>query len=109
STLYAFSRYDLHPVATCIPCTALFRSGGMMSVTGERDDLPGGGPQKAGLAFADLTTGLYAAIAIQAALLSREKIGEGQHIDMALDRKSTRLNSSHVKNSYAVFCLKQKR
>jgi crotonobetainyl-CoA:carnitine CoA-transferase CaiB-like acyl-CoA transferase len=58
--------------------------GGMMSVTGERDDLPGGGPQKAGLAFADLTTGLYAAIAIQAALLSREKTGEGQHIDLAL-------------------------
>ena len=58
--------------------------GGMMSVTGERDDLPGGGPQKAGLAFADLTTGLYAAIAIQAALLSRHKTGEGQHIDMAL-------------------------
>ena len=58
--------------------------GGMMSVTGERDDLPGGGPQKAGLAFADLTTGLYAAIAIQAALLSRISTGEGQHIDMAL-------------------------
>ncbi|WP_122901192.1 CaiB/BaiF CoA-transferase family protein [Acinetobacter sp. B51(2017)] len=58
--------------------------GGMMSVTGERDDLPGGGPQKAGLAFADLTTGLYAAIAIQAALLSRHQTGEGQHIDMAL-------------------------
>lgn len=58
--------------------------GGMMSVTGERDDLPGGGPQKAGLAFADLTTGLYSAIAIQAALLSRVKTGEGQHIDMAL-------------------------
>lgn len=58
--------------------------GGLMSVTGERDDLPGGGPQKAGLASADLTTGLYSAIAIQAALLSREKTGEGQHIDMAL-------------------------
>ena len=51
---------------------------------GERDDLPGGGPQKAGLAFADLTTGLYAAIAIQAALLSRVSTGQGQHIDMAL-------------------------
>ncbi|MFU9047784.1 CaiB/BaiF CoA transferase family protein [Acinetobacter tibetensis] len=58
--------------------------GGMMSVTGERDDLPGGGPQKAGLAFSDLTTGLYSAIAIQAALLSRVSTGEGQHIDMAL-------------------------
>ena len=56
----------------------------MMSVTGERDDLPGGGSQKVGLAFADLTTGLYAAIAIQAALLSRVTTGEGQHIDMAL-------------------------
>lgn len=42
------------------------------------------GHQKAGLAFADLTTGLYAAIAIQAALLSRVTTGEGQHIDMAL-------------------------
>ena len=58
--------------------------GGMMSVTGERDDLPGGGPQKAGVAFSDLTTGLYAAIAIQAALLSRVNTGEGQYIDMAL-------------------------
>lgn len=58
--------------------------GSMMSVTGERDDLLGGGPQKAGLAFADLTTGLYSAIAIQASLFSREKTGEGQNIDMAL-------------------------
>ncbi|MFC3608865.1 CaiB/BaiF CoA transferase family protein [Stutzerimonas tarimensis] len=58
--------------------------GGLMSITGERDDLPGGGPQKLGVAFADLTTGLYATVAIQAALLSREKTGLGQHIDMAL-------------------------
>ncbi|MEG2433788.1 MAG: CaiB/BaiF CoA-transferase family protein, partial [Acinetobacter sp.] len=39
--------------------------GGLMSVTGEKDDLPGGGPQKVGVAFADLTTGLYSTIAIQ--------------------------------------------
>jgi len=58
--------------------------GGLMSITGERDDLPGGGPQKAGVAVADLTTGLYSAIAIQAALLSRACTGKGQHIDMAL-------------------------
>lgn len=58
--------------------------GGMMSITGERDDLPGGGPQKVGVAFADLMTGLYSTVAIQAALLSREKTGLGQHIDMAL-------------------------
>ena len=58
--------------------------GGLMSVTGEKDDLPGGGPQKVGVAFADLTTGLYSTIAIQAALLNRTITGLGQHVDMAL-------------------------
>lgn len=58
--------------------------GGLMSVTGERDDLPGGGPQKVGVAVADLFTGLYATVAIQAALRHAERTGEGQHIDMAL-------------------------
>ncbi|MCH4244004.1 CaiB/BaiF CoA transferase family protein [Acinetobacter gerneri] len=58
--------------------------GGLMSVTGEKDDLPGGGPQKLGVAFSDLTTGLYSTIAIQAALLNRHLTGLGQHIDMAL-------------------------
>ena len=57
---------------------------GLMSITGERDDLPGGGPQKAGVAVADLMTGLYATIAIQAALIDRQKTGVGQHCDMAL-------------------------
>jgi formyl-CoA transferase len=58
--------------------------GGLMSVTGERDDLPGGGPQKAGVALVDLMTGMYATIAIQAALVHRDRSGEGQYIDMAL-------------------------
>jgi crotonobetainyl-CoA:carnitine CoA-transferase CaiB-like acyl-CoA transferase len=58
--------------------------GGLMSVTGERDDLPGGGPQKVGVAVADLFTGLYATVAIQAALRHAERTGSGQHIDMAL-------------------------
>ncbi|SES09091.1 CaiB/BaiF CoA transferase family protein [Halopseudomonas bauzanensis] len=58
--------------------------GGLMSITGERDDLPGGGPQKTGVAFSDLMTGLYSTIAIQAALINREKTGRGQHCDMAL-------------------------
>nr|WP_174505963.1 CaiB/BaiF CoA-transferase family protein [Acinetobacter sp. Marseille-Q1620] len=58
--------------------------GGLMSVTGEKDDLPGGGPQKLGVAFSDLTTGLYSTIAIQAALLNRHVTGLGQYIDMAL-------------------------
>src|SRR5258706_7477201 len=58
--------------------------GGLMSVTGERDDLPGGGPQKVGVAVSDLFTGMYATSAILAALLHRERTGEGQYIDMAL-------------------------
>lgn len=58
--------------------------GGLMSITGERDDLQGGGPQKVGVAIADLTTGLYASIAILAALNHRHVTGEGQYIDMAL-------------------------
>jgi len=58
--------------------------GGLMSITGEKDDLPGGGPQKVGVAFSDLATGLYSTIAIQAALLNRHETGLGQYIDMAL-------------------------
>jgi crotonobetainyl-CoA:carnitine CoA-transferase CaiB-like acyl-CoA transferase len=58
--------------------------GGLMSVTGERDDRPGGGPQKVGVAVADLTTGLYSAIAVLAALAHRSQTGQGQYIDMAL-------------------------
>jgi crotonobetainyl-CoA:carnitine CoA-transferase CaiB-like acyl-CoA transferase len=58
--------------------------GGLMSVTGERDDLPGGGPQKVGVAVADLFTGMYATVAILAALRHRDTTGQGQAIDMAL-------------------------
>ena len=57
--------------------------GGLMSVTGERDDL-GGGPQKVGVAVADLMTGMYATVAILAALRHAEKTGAGQQVDMAL-------------------------
>ncbi|WP_243488880.1 CaiB/BaiF CoA transferase family protein [Massilia violaceinigra] len=58
--------------------------GGLMSVTGERDDLPGGGPQKAGVALTDLMTGMYATVAVLAALTHRDRSGQGQYIDMAL-------------------------
>ncbi len=58
--------------------------GGLMSITGERDDLPGGGPQKVGVAVADLMTGMYATVGVLAALAEREKSGLGQHVDMAL-------------------------
>jgi crotonobetainyl-CoA:carnitine CoA-transferase CaiB-like acyl-CoA transferase len=58
--------------------------GGLMSITGERDDFPGGGPQKVGIAAADIMTGLYASIAILAAIEHRHISGAGQYIDMAL-------------------------
>ena len=57
--------------------------GGRMSITGERDDL-GGGPQKVGVAVADLFTGMYSSVAILAALRHADRTGQGQHIDMAL-------------------------
>ena len=57
--------------------------GGLMSITGERDDI-GGGPQKVGVAVADLFTGMYATVAILAALRHRDATGQGQAIDMAL-------------------------
>ncbi|HZM48441.1 MAG TPA: CaiB/BaiF CoA-transferase family protein [Burkholderiales bacterium] len=57
---------------------------GLMSITGERDDLPGGGPQKAGIPIGDIITGMYASVAVCAALAHREKSGAGQHLDLAL-------------------------
>jgi crotonobetainyl-CoA:carnitine CoA-transferase CaiB-like acyl-CoA transferase len=63
--------------------------GGLMSITGPSraeiaDDMPGGGPQKVGVAVADLFTGMYATVAILAALRHRDATGQGQAIDMAL-------------------------
>ncbi|EHK62986.1 CaiB/BaiF CoA transferase family protein [Achromobacter arsenitoxydans] len=58
--------------------------GGLMSITGERDDLPGGGPQKAGVAVTDIVTGMYATVAVLAALQERHRSGLGQHLDIAL-------------------------
>jgi formyl-CoA transferase len=58
--------------------------GGLMSVTGQPDGAPGGGPMRVGVAVADLFTGLYACVAILAALHRRSASGEGAHIDMAL-------------------------
>jgi len=58
--------------------------GGMMSVTGEPDGAPGGGPQRAGVPIADIITGMYASIAVCAALVNRAQSGKGQHLDLAL-------------------------
>lgn len=58
--------------------------GGLMSVTGEPDHVPGGGPQKVGVAVVDILSGLYASNAILAALFHRTRSAQGQHIDIAL-------------------------
>jgi len=58
--------------------------GGLMSITGQPDGEPGGGPMRVGVAVVDLFTGMYTATAILAALYQREKTGEGAHVDMAL-------------------------
>ncbi len=53
---------------------------GVMDITGE----PDGPPEKAGIAISDLFTGLYGVIAIEAALIARERSGRGQHLDLSL-------------------------
>ncbi|WP_144640945.1 CaiB/BaiF CoA transferase family protein [Bordetella genomosp. 13] len=57
---------------------------GLMSITGEPDHLPGGGPMKIGVPMVDLITGLYATTGILAALARRAHTGEGEHVDMAM-------------------------
>ena len=58
--------------------------GGLMSITGAPDGMPGAEPMKTGVAICDLFTGLYASNAIQAALIHRSHSGQGQHIDCSL-------------------------
>lgn len=58
--------------------------GGLMSVTGERDSLPGGGPQKVGVPIVDLMTGMYTAVAVLAAVARRDQTGMGDSIDIAM-------------------------
>jgi len=75
--------------------------GGLMSVTGERDDLPGGGPQKAGVAVTDIVTGMYASVAVLAAVLERQRSGLGQHLDIALLDCHVALVSNQNSNFFA--------
>jgi crotonobetainyl-CoA:carnitine CoA-transferase CaiB-like acyl-CoA transferase len=63
---------------------AIQATGGLMSVTGEKEGTPGSQPQKVGVAVADLFTGVYATTAILAALIERGRTGKGRHIDAAL-------------------------
>jgi crotonobetainyl-CoA:carnitine CoA-transferase CaiB-like acyl-CoA transferase len=74
---------------------------GFMSVTGDRDDAEGGGPQKAGVAVTDLMTGMYTAVAILAALAQRERTGEGQWIDACLLDSAVAMMSSMAMNYLA--------
>lgn len=72
--------------------------GGLMSITGERDDRPGGGPQKVGIAITDVMTGMYASLAITAALVHRDRAGAGQYIDMALLDSIVAFNANQILN-----------
>ena len=58
--------------------------GGLMSITGERDGMPGGGPQKVGVPIVDIMTGMYAAVGVLAALARRDETGQGDYIDLAM-------------------------
>ena len=72
--------------------------GGLMSVTGERDDRPGGGPQRVGVPIVDMFTGLYATVAILAALRHRDVTGQGQHLDVSLMGAVMTMCSGHLSN-----------
>ena len=75
--------------------------GGMMSVTSEPDEVPGGGPQRAGVPVADIITGMYASIAICAAIANRAETGKGQHLDLALLDSQIALMSYQNTNYFA--------
>jgi formyl-CoA transferase len=70
--------------------------GGLMSITGERDGQPGAGPMRVGIAITDALTGMYASLAITAALTHRERTGEGQYIDCALLDTIVAFNANQI-------------
>jgi crotonobetainyl-CoA:carnitine CoA-transferase CaiB-like acyl-CoA transferase len=75
--------------------------GGLMSITGERDDKPGGGPMKSAIAVGDVLTGLNATIGVLAALESRHITGVGQHIDVALLDSVVSFGSNQIASYFA--------
>ncbi len=74
--------------------------GGLMSITGERDGEPGGGPQKVGIAVTDVLAGMYASLAITAAIAHRERTGVGQYIDLALLDSIVAFGANQVMNYF---------
>ncbi|NYT62499.1 CoA transferase [Alcaligenaceae bacterium] len=75
--------------------------GGLMSITGERDDKPGGGPMKTSIAVADVLTGLNASIGILAAIEHRRITGAGQHIDVSLLDTIVNFGSNQIASYFA--------
>jgi crotonobetainyl-CoA:carnitine CoA-transferase CaiB-like acyl-CoA transferase len=75
--------------------------GGLMSITGERDGQPGAGPQKVGIAITDVLTGMYASVAILAAITHRERTGQGQYIDAALLDTIVAFNANQIASYFA--------
>lgn len=74
--------------------------GGLMGITGNADDQPGGGPMKVGIAIGDILTGMYATVAILAAIEHRNISGEGQYIDLSLLDCVVALNSYQALNYF---------
>ena len=75
--------------------------GGLMSITGEGDGQPGAGPQKVGIAITDVLTGMYASVAILAAITHRERTGQGQYIDAALLDTIVAFNANQIVSYFA--------
>src|SRR5690606_41849460 len=92
-----------HPITPLFPCTTLFRSCGVIAATPYRTALTDGN-RMPGARWFDGATLNYAEN-----LLAPQRDGAAIIFGNERDRKSTRLNSSHVKRSYAVFCLKKKK
>ena len=80
---------------------AIQATGGLMSITGEKDGTPGSEPQKVGVTVADLFTGVYAATAILAALLERARTGRGHWIDAALLDAQVAMLANQASNYFA--------
>src|SRR6266853_830861 len=74
--------------------------GGLMSITGERDGEPGGGPQKVGIAVTDVLAGMYASLAITAAIAHRERTDVGQYIDLALFDAIVAFGANQIMNYF---------
>jgi crotonobetainyl-CoA:carnitine CoA-transferase CaiB-like acyl-CoA transferase len=72
--------------------------GGLMSITGEADTNPGGGPQKVGIPIIDLMSGMYGTVAVLAALANREVTGKGEYVDLAMLDVQTAILSNQAMN-----------